>query len=604
MCSTFFRWWLESLQVSFQQLNASYKASPLNAVGTAILTKLASESALSRHLSRFCSSANLFCSFDDAKQRNNVLEIGLGKLVKRPTSCHVNEKHEEDVDFSSYNGKQFGNYGLSGLGGVDTFKNYSNGINMPIDSFSRYSPASTGHSEKFKGYASNANIGSDTFTNYDQGATGGSGGFSSYQPNVNVPNVKFASYDSDGNSHELSFATYSDDTNSGTESFISYGKNGNGVPVEFSSYASTSNIVGSKFTGYSELGNGANDTFKGYSSNANNPNNNFKAYGIGGNSWAQTFLNYRDGANVGDDTFQIYGRNSNSAQVSFGNYGKSFNQGTDTFREYGKGETDRDIQFKGYGVNNTFKDYGDGKGIAFSRYTNQTSTTTPHGRSLNKFVEEGRFFRESMLKPGTVIKMPDIKDKMPRRSFLPRSISSKLPFSTSQLNQLKHLFHADDNSTLEHILQTTLSECERPPSQGETKKCIASIEDMIDFAVSTLGNNITVRTTENLNSSDQRVVIRSVNGINDGKVTRSVSCHQSLFPYMLYYCHSVPKVRVYEAEIMSLESNEKINLGVAICHLDTSSWSRGHGAFVALGFGPGLIEVCHWIFENDMVWFL
>ncbi|GAB2213236.1 hypothetical protein Drorol1_Dr00021258 [Drosera rotundifolia] len=237
------------------------KASPLNAVDTAILTKLASESALSRHLSRFCSSANLFCSFD-AKQRNNDRR---------------QEKHEEDVDFSSYNGKQFDNYGLSGLGGMDTFKNYSNGINMPIDSFIRYSPASTGHSEQFKGYASNANIGSDTFTNYDQGATGGSGGFSSYQPNVNVPNVKFASYDSDGNSHDLSFATYSDDTNSGTESFISYGKNGNGVPVEFSNYASTSNIVGSKFTGYSELGNGANDTFKGYSSNANNPNNNFKA---------------------------------------------------------------------------------------------------------------------------------------------------------------------------------------------------------------------------------------------------------------------------------------------------------------------------------------
>jgi hypothetical protein len=23
---------------------------------------------------------------------------------------------------------------------------------------------------------------------------------------------------------------------------------------------------------------------------------------------------------------------------------------------------------------------------------------------------------------------------------------------------------------------------------------------------------------------------------------------------------------------------------------------------VALGFGPGRIEVCHWIFENDMTW--
>ncbi|KAJ9567935.1 hypothetical protein OSB04_003901 [Centaurea solstitialis] len=30
------------------------------------------------------------------------------------------------------------------------------------------------------------------------------------------------------------------------------------------------------------------------------------------------------------------------------------------------------------------------------------------------------------------------------------------------------------------------------------------------------------------------------------------------------------------------------------------TWSPGHGAFVALGSGPGRIEVCHWIFENDM----
>ncbi|KAJ6688142.1 POLYGALACTURONASE 1 BETA-LIKE PROTEIN 2 [Salix koriyanagi] len=82
-------------------------------------------------------------------------------------------------------------------------------------------------------------------------------------------------------------------------------------------------------------------------------------------------------------------------------------------------------------------------------------------------------------------------------------------------------------------------------------------------------------------------MIGSVKGINGGEVTKSVSCHQSLYPYLLYYCHSVPKVRVYEADIIDVESKERINRGVAICHLDTSAWSPDHGAFVALGSSPG-----------------
>ena len=158
------------------------------------------------------------------------------------------------------------------------------------------------------------------------------------------------------------------------------------------------------------------------------------------------------------------------------------------------------------------------------------------------------------------------------------------------------------NSTLEKLMRNTLEECERVPSKGETKKCVASAEDMIDFAVIVLGHNVVVRTTENVEGSKQNVKIGKVRKINGGKVTKSVSCHQSLYPYLVYYCHSVPKVRVYEADILEVESKAKINHGVAICHVDTSAWSKGHGAFVALGSGPGLIEVCHWIFENDMTW--
>ena len=102
-----------------------------------------------------------------------------------------------------------------------------------------------------------------------------------------------------------------------------------------------------------------------------------------------------------------------------------------------------------------------------------------------------------------------------------------------------------------------------------------------------------MRTTENVNGSSKSVIIKTVKGINGGQVIESVSCHQSLYPYLLYYCHSVPKVRVYEADIVDVDTKAKINHGVAVCHIDTSAWGPEHGAFLALGSSPGKIEVCH-----------
>ncbi|XP_049367286.1 polygalacturonase 1 beta-like protein 3 [Solanum verrucosum] len=562
------------------------KASPLSAADAAFFTNLATQKSLSGHISTFCSSAKLFCFSE--------------------SNPYLDNTPSKDADFAVYNNKKFATYGSGRLGGGDGFKNYSDGINFATGEFTKYSRSSTGHHEDFTSYAADGNVATGNFTSYAAGATGGGGTFQSYMPRVNVPDLRFASYDSDGNNHKLSFNSYVSDTNSGRESFISYAKNGNGVPAEFTTYGDTSNVIGSSFNGYGESGNAANDSFKAYSSNSNNPNNNFKNYGSGGNSGIDSFESYRDAANAGSDTFTSYARGSNTGKVNFLNYGKSFNEGKDIFKGYGsQGAKFPSVGFKVYGVNNSFKEYSP-KGVNFAGYTKKTGPTTgslkTSGKTVNKWVEEGKFFRESMLKEGTVMKMPDIRDKMPGRSFLPRTISSKLPFSTKELTEVKSIFHAQENSTMEHVIGNTLAECERAPSPGETKRCVASIEDMIDFAVSVLSHNVVVRTTDNVAGATGEVMIGKVKGINGGRVTKSVSCHQSLYPYLLYYCHSVPKVRVYQADILNVDTKAKINHGVAICHVNTSSWSPGHGAFVALGSGPGLIEVCHWIFENDMTW--
>ncbi|KAL5072726.1 hypothetical protein RYX36_011710 [Vicia faba] len=81
-----------------------------------------------------------------------------------------------------------------------------------------------------------------------------------------------------------------------------------------------------------------------------------------------------------------------------------------------------------------------------------------------------------------------------------------------------------------------------------------------------------------------------------------VSYHQFLFPSMMYVCHHVSNVRIYHAEIMDLKWKFVINNDVAICHLNTTSWSSHHVAFQILGFGPGKIEVSHWFYEKDHAW--
>ncbi|KAF7847447.1 hypothetical protein BT93_L2959 [Corymbia citriodora subsp. variegata] len=155
---------------------------------------------------------------------------------------------------------------------------------------------------------------------------------------------------------------------------------------------------------------------------------------------------------------------------------------------------------------------------------------------------------------------------------------------------------------MEMMMADALEECEWAPNAGKTKRCVGSIEDMIHFATSLLGRNITARSTESTAGSSHEVMLGTVKGINSRRVTKSVSCHQMLFPFLLYYCHSVPKVRVYEVDLLDPKTKVKINHGVAICHRDTSAWSATHWAFLALGSQPGLIEVCHWIFENDLTW--
>ena len=575
------------------------KASPLSATEAATFAKHAAANTLSTKLPEFCSAAHLFCFPELTKQH--------------PFDPSHFAVYETDQNFTFYSlGENFTTYGTHKADGIDAFKNYSNGLyNEKHNEFARYSKSSAGHNDSFKNYALNNNAAVQTFNNYGTNSAGGSGEFKAYSQESNIPNLKFTTYTASVTGREQSFVSYSDGGNSGNQSFASYGKDSLHAVNGFTEYAKNANVFKSDFSGYSEKGTSAVDAFISYGKHLNKPENTFKNYGKGSTAAQEKFTNYRDEAGSGDDSFTSYGESSNlGVKVDFNNYGHKpgypKSPGSETFKGYAKGaDLDHKVSFKVYnGNNNTFKDY-DKKGISFASYNKTTTSTnslSDSGSLVKNLVQPGKFFREKMLKEGTVMPMPDIRDKLPPRSFLPRSILTKLPFASSKLNEMKQVFKVSENSSMNKMMVDALSECERAPSMGETKRCVGSLEDVIDFATSVLGHSVTVRSTENVNGAGKDVMVGKVKGINGGKVTESVSCHQSLFPYLLYYCHSVPKVHVYEADLLDPVSKAKINHGVAICHLDTTTWSSTHGAFMALGFAPGQIEVCHWIFENDMTW--
>ncbi|KAJ9702397.1 hypothetical protein PVL29_004232 [Vitis rotundifolia] len=61
-------------------------------------------------------------------------------------------------------------------------------------------------------------------------------------------------------------------------------------------------------------------------------------------------------------------------------------------------------------------------------------------------------------------------------------------------------------------------------------------------------------------------------------VDKSVVCHKQKYPYAVFYCHAIHKIRVYTLLFVGTEDGVKAE-AVASCHIDTSAWNPKHVAF-------------------------
>jgi hypothetical protein len=138
------------------------------------------------------------------------------------------------------------------------------------------------------------------------------------------------------------------------------------------------------------------------------------------------------------------------------------------------------------------------------------------------------------------------------------------------------------------------------PRRHKTIICASSIE-VVDFSTSILESNIMVRITKNGNSAKENILLGRVKEINEGNVTRSLTCYSYLFSYMLYYYHFIPAVRIYDVKILNSKNKTQINQAIIICHVCLLGL-RPMLLFKMLESGPDKIEVCQWAMNNNLIW--
>ncbi|XP_051126537.1 BURP domain-containing protein 16-like [Andrographis paniculata] len=265
-------------------------------------------------------------------------------------------------------------------------------------------------------------------------------------------------------------------------------------------------------------------------------------------------------------------------------------------------------------------------------YTTTKTYATPRAAALNsnnKVKEDPfSFFRRSLLKSGNRIRLPDLHESLPDRSFLPFPLASRIPLNYSALLRIFPALSSESSINLDALVRNTLAYCSAPQIAGETKSCPTSLEELVGFAKSSLLGNgnlgkIVGLASKNMDAKglgDEVVVgeVKEYEGV-DNKI---VACHEAFLPFAAYFCHSLSSTKLYGVEILVVDdaageimkkaskSTSAIDnttaaaaaTMLAICHMDTSAWPKDHVAFKILKTGAGQGEACHWFTMLDVAW--
>lgn len=168
-----------------------------------------------------------------------------------------------------------------------------------------------------------------------------------------------------------------------------------------------------------------------------------------------------------------------------------------------------------------------------------------------------------------------------------------------QFDDILSRFDVKPESEDAEVMKNTLSECEEAGIKGEEKYCATSLESMVDFSTSKLGNKVDAVSTEAVKDT-RRQEYTIAPGVKKVGENKAVVCHRQEYPYAVFYCHKSETARAYT---VPLEGADGVRVkAVAICHTDTSQWNPKHLAFQVLNVKPGTVPVCHFLPQDHVVW--
>ncbi|XP_059644355.1 BURP domain protein RD22-like [Cornus florida] len=207
------------------------------------------------------------------------------------------------------------------------------------------------------------------------------------------------------------------------------------------------------------------------------------------------------------------------------------------------------------------------------------------------------FFFEKDLKPGTTMNLVFTKSTN-AATFLSRQVAESIPFSSNKMQQILNHFSVKPNSMEAEIMKKTIKECEEPGTKGEEKYCTTSLESMVDFSTSELGNNVHAISTV----VEKETPLQKYNIAGTKKMVgeEAVVCHKQNYPYAVFYCHKTQTTKTYTVSLVGADGTKA--KAVAVCHTDTSEWNPKHLAFQVLKVKPGTVPICHFLPEDHIVW--
>ncbi|CAO2816859.1 unnamed protein product [Amaranthus hypochondriacus] len=209
------------------------------------------------------------------------------------------------------------------------------------------------------------------------------------------------------------------------------------------------------------------------------------------------------------------------------------------------------------------------------------------------------FFVEKDLHIGTTMTLHFQKSTR-NGLLLPRQVSNQIPFSSEKVQETLQILSIDPKSNEANVLMHRIELCEQPTIEGVEKKCVTSLESMINYVASMIGTNVEALTTEVDKESKMEFTIKGVKKIvkNDHEM---VVCHKIGYPYAIYFCHRTKTLRSYRATLLGKDGTQ-IEAIVA-CHKETNDFLDNYAKNV-LKIVPGSTHICHFPPAEDTIFWV